>query len=105
MTSLAAQLEIMRVRMLAKAEDDARAIRTLGAEIEAYDRSLALAFDMLVASHQARHAHLIEQAAGFARALARYEPSLADQRPDVPPIEERYTPPIRQIAQEARRHG
>lgn len=90
MTTLAGQLEIMRVRMLAKAEDDARAIRTLGAEIEAYDHSLALAFEMLVASHQARHEHLIEQASAFARALARYEPAIADNRQHVPPIEERF---------------
>lgn len=86
--TLAGQLEILRVRMIAQAEADSMAVRTLASEVEAMDESLRLDLEHLIASHKERRLSLIEDAAAFVRQLVAYQHAIEMQK-GTPPLEYR----------------
>lgn len=106
--TLAEQIDALRLKALAAAEDEDLLVRTLAAELEESGRALELAVDHMIAGEYDRRLRLVGKLELLSRRVGHLPapvditperpPPLPHQR-DVPPLEMRFRPFIAEAAE------
>lgn len=90
---LADQIEELRLKALALAEDEDLLVRTLAAELEESGRTLEAAVDHMIAGEYERRLRLVGKLGLLSRRIGHL-PAPVDITPQPPPLPAREVPPL-----------
>lgn len=91
--TLAEQIDALRLKALAAAEDEDLLVRTLAAELEESGRALERAVDHMIAGEYDRRLRLVGKLELLSRRVG-HVPARVDITPQPPPLPQRDVPPL-----------